>query len=104
MHSILDKDMIEMEIVPFIPKTKRCFTPNVSISEIVSAILPKLKTGAQWNQLTLKATFQGCPSFGNRSTTITGSGASREHGYHSGRAFPERRCRNRFKGLPKIVR
>ena len=59
MYSVLDKDMIEMEIVPFIPKTKRGFPPTVPVAEIVNAILYKLKTGVQWNQLPVKALFSG---------------------------------------------
>ena len=57
MYSVLDKDMIEMEIVPFIPKTKRGFAPTVPMVEIVNAILYKLKTGVQWNLLPVKALF-----------------------------------------------
>ncbi len=61
MYSVLDKDMIEMEIVPFIPKTKRGFAPTVPLAEIVNAILYKLKTGVQWNQLPVKALFENIP-------------------------------------------
>ena len=57
MYSVLDKDMIEMEIVPFIPRTKRGFPPTVPLTEIVNAILYKLKTGVQWNQLPVNALF-----------------------------------------------
>jgi transposase len=49
--------MIEMEILPFIPKTKRGFAPTVGVAEIVNAILYKLKTGVQWNRLPVKALF-----------------------------------------------
>ncbi len=59
MYSVLDKDMIEMEIVPFIPRTKRGFPPTVPVAEIVNAILYKLKTGVQWNRLPVKALFSG---------------------------------------------
>ncbi|MEC3964803.1 IS5 family transposase [Flagellimonas halotolerans] len=59
MYSVLDKDMIEMEIVPFIPRTKRGFPPTVPLGEIVNAILYKLKTGVQWNQLPVRALFSG---------------------------------------------
>lgn len=38
MCSVLDNDMIEMEIVPFIPKTKRGFVPTVPLCEMVNAI------------------------------------------------------------------
>jgi len=41
MYLVLDKDTIEMEIVPYIPKNKRGFPPSVSIVEIVNAILYK---------------------------------------------------------------
>jgi len=51
MYSVLDKDTIEMEIVPHIPLPKRGFPPRVPIVEIVNAILYKLKTGVQWHQL-----------------------------------------------------
>jgi transposase len=51
--------MIEMEIMPFIPKTKRGFAPTVPLCEIVNAILYKLKTGVQWHQLPVKAFFSG---------------------------------------------
>ena len=58
MYTVLDKDTIEMEIVPFIPKTKRGFPPTVPLVEIVNAILYKLKTGVQWHQLPVKAFFE----------------------------------------------
>ena len=59
MYTVLDKDTIEMEIVPLIPKTERGFPPTVPLVEIVNAILYKLKTGMQWNQLPVKALFEG---------------------------------------------
>ena len=58
MYTVLDKDIIEMEIVPFIPKTKRGFPPTVPLVELINAILYKLKTGVQWNQLPVKALFE----------------------------------------------
>tara|TARA_B110000014_G_C19965665_1_gene499835 strand:+ start:39 stop:875 length:837 start_codon:yes stop_codon:yes gene_type:complete len=61
MYTILDKDTIEMEIVPLIPKTKRGFPPTVPLVEIINAILYKLKTGVQWHQLPVKALFDGQP-------------------------------------------
>lgn len=57
MYIVLDKDTIEMEIVPYIPKTKRGFAPGVPLSEIINAILYKLKTGVQWRYLPVKALF-----------------------------------------------
>jgi transposase len=61
MYTVLDKDTIEMEIVPLIPKTKRGFPPTVPLVEIINAILYKLKTGVQWHQLPVKALFDGQP-------------------------------------------
>jgi len=37
--------MIELEIVPCLPETKRGFKPRVPLYEIVNAILYKLRTG-----------------------------------------------------------
>lgn len=48
MYQVLSKDMIELEIIPYLPKTKRGFKPKVPLYEIVNAILYKLKTGVQW--------------------------------------------------------
>lgn len=59
MCSVLYKDMIEMQIVPFIPKTKRGFAPTAPLCEIVNPILHKLKTGVQWQQLPVRAFFSG---------------------------------------------
>ena len=58
MYSVLDKDMIEMEIVPFILKTKRSSASTAPLVEIVNAILYKFKTGVQWNQLPVKSFFE----------------------------------------------
>jgi len=58
MYTVLDKDTIEMEIVAYLPKTKRGFSPTVPLVEIVNAILYKLKTGVQWRQLPVKALFE----------------------------------------------
>jgi transposase len=54
MYTVLDKDTIEMEIIPHIPLPKRGFPPTVPLVEIVNAILYKLKTGVQWHQLPTK--------------------------------------------------
>lgn len=57
MYTVLDKDMIETEIIPFIPLGKRGFPPTAPLVEIVNSILYKLKTGVQWHQLPVKALF-----------------------------------------------
>lgn len=64
MYSVLDKDMIGKEIVPFIPLGKRGFAPTAPLADIVNAILYKLNTSVQWNQLPVNALFsQVCLSW-----------------------------------------
>lgn len=58
MYTVLYKDMIELEIVPYLPTRKRGFSPVVPLVEIVNAILYKLKTGVQWRQLPVNALFE----------------------------------------------
>ena len=60
MYTVLDKDTIEMEIIPHIPLPKRGF-PTVPLVEIVNAILYKLKTGVQWHQLPTQIFFKEKP-------------------------------------------
>ena len=57
MYKVLDKDTIEMEIVPHIPLSKREFAPTAPWYEIVNAILYKLKTGVQWEYLPTTSLF-----------------------------------------------
>jgi len=57
MYFVLDKDMIETEIVPYLPGQSRGFPPTVPIVEIVNAILYKLKTGVHWCLLPVGALF-----------------------------------------------
>lgn len=58
MYTVLDKDMIELEMVPYLPIRKRGFSPTVPLVVIVNAILYKLKTCVQWRQLPVKALFE----------------------------------------------
>ncbi|WP_345008190.1 transposase, partial [Snuella lapsa] len=58
MYQVLSKDMIELEIVPYLPETKRGFKPKVPLCEIVNAILYKLKTGIQWEFLPVESLFE----------------------------------------------
>jgi transposase len=58
MYKVLDKDMIEKEIVPYIPGTSRGFPPTVPLHEIVNAILFKLKTGIRWAHLPVSPLFE----------------------------------------------
>ena len=57
MYSVLDKDIIKSEIVPYLPLAKRGFQATVPLEEIVNAVLYKLKTGVQWHQLPVKSLF-----------------------------------------------
>lgn len=57
MYQVLSKDMIELAIVPHLPKPKRGFTSKAPLYEIVNAILYKLKTGVQWAYLPVESIF-----------------------------------------------
>lgn len=57
MYSVLDKDIIEMEIIPYLPVTKRGFKTTAPLCEIVNSILYKLKTGVQWHLLPVESLF-----------------------------------------------
>ena len=57
MYKVLDKDIIEMEIVPHIPLPKRGFPPTAPLCEILNAILYKMKSGVQWDLLPVSALF-----------------------------------------------
>ncbi|OEJ98514.1 hypothetical protein A8C32_04690 [Flavivirga aquatica] len=57
MYQVLDKDMIELEIVTYLTETKRGFKPKTLLCKIVNAILYKLKTGVQWCYLPIETLF-----------------------------------------------
>ena len=59
MYSVLDKDIIKSEIVPYLPLAKRGFQVTVPLEEVINGIFYKLKTGVQWHQLPVKALFDG---------------------------------------------
>lgn len=61
MYTVLDKNAINVEIVPYLSLSERGFPPTVPLVEIVNAILYKLKTGVQWRQLPVKGFFSGKP-------------------------------------------
>jgi len=50
-YAKITKNQIESQILPFIPKNKRGFSPRVDMSEVVQCIIYKLKTGVQWQNL-----------------------------------------------------
>jgi transposase len=57
MYQILDKDIINMEILPYLSVAKRGYTIRSQLVEIVNAILYKLKTGIQWAYLPVRSLF-----------------------------------------------
>jgi len=57
MYQVLDKDMINLEIIPHLSIAKRGFKTKSCLIEIVNAILYKLKTGCQWAFLPVKSLF-----------------------------------------------
>ena len=57
MYSVLHKDIIKSEIVPYLPLAKRGFQATVPLEEIVNAVFYKLKISVQWHQLPLKSLF-----------------------------------------------
>jgi len=57
MYQVLDKDTINSEIIPYLPKAKRGFNTKSNMVEIVNCILYKLKTGCQWHMLPVKSLF-----------------------------------------------
>lgn len=59
MYQVLDKDTIEMEIIPYLPKNGRGPASRAATVEIVNCILYKLKTGMQWHLLPVEALFTG---------------------------------------------
>ena len=45
MYKILDKDIIENEILPYLSMAKRGFETKSCLVEVINSILYKLKTG-----------------------------------------------------------
>ena len=50
-YSVLDKDIIKKENMPYLSVAKREYVSQGSLIEVVNAILHKLKSGCQWHQL-----------------------------------------------------
>lgn len=50
-YTVLDKDTIKNEIMPYLSVAKRGYSSKFSLIEVVNAILHKLKSGCQWHQL-----------------------------------------------------
>lgn len=80
MCKVLDKDMIENEMVAYIPGTTRGFPPKVPLYEIVNVFLYKLKTRDQWDRLPVKALFERGLLVGSPFTTTFRNGAGQGSG------------------------
>ena len=61
MYLVLDKDIIEREIIPHIPIESKGSSPRVPLVEIINSILYKLKTGVQWEYLPVESLFSERP-------------------------------------------
>lgn len=59
MYKVLDKDIIENEILPHLSMAKRGFRTKSCLVEVVNSILYKLKTGIQWHMLPVGSLFTG---------------------------------------------
>lgn len=57
MYYVLDKDIINMEIIPHLSIAKRGYCTKSHLVEIVNVILYKLKTGIQWEYLPVSSLF-----------------------------------------------
>jgi transposase len=57
MYQILDKDIIEKDILPHLSVAKRGFKTKSCLIEVVNSILYKLKTGIQWYLLPVSSLF-----------------------------------------------
>jgi transposase len=58
MYKVLDEDTIQKEILPCLRKSKRGFETKSNLTEVINAILYKLKTGCQWRLLPVKSLFE----------------------------------------------
>ena len=54
---VLNKSTIEKWIVPYLSVGKRGAQPKVALSDIMAAILHRLKTGVQWRFLPINQFF-----------------------------------------------
>ena len=57
MYKVLDKDIIEKEILPHLSTAKRGFKTKSCLAEVINSILYKLKTGVQWYLLPVDSLF-----------------------------------------------
>lgn len=57
MYQVLNKDIIESEILPHLSTAKRGFKTKSCLIEVINSILYKLKTGIQWHMLPVKCLF-----------------------------------------------
>ena len=59
--AVLDKDTIKNRIRPYLSVAKRGFTSKYDLTDVVNAILYKLKSGCQWRMLPMGHLFTGEP-------------------------------------------
>jgi len=57
MYQVLDKDTINLEIMPYLSVAKRGFKTKSCLIEVINSILYKLKTGCQWEFLPVQSLF-----------------------------------------------
>ena len=57
MYKVLDKDIIENEILPCLSTAKRGFKTRSCLIEVINSIFYKLKTGIQWHMLPVNSLF-----------------------------------------------
>lgn len=57
MYQVLDKDIINSEIIPYLSTAERGYSTKSNMTEIVNSILYKLKTGCQWHMLPVSSLF-----------------------------------------------
>lgn len=57
MYKVLDKDIIENEILPYLSTAKRGFETKSCLVEVINCILYKFKTGIQWYMLPVESLF-----------------------------------------------
>ena len=60
-YTVLDKDTINSEIMPYLSIAKRGFSSKFDLVEIVNAIFYKLKSGCQWRLLPIGHLFSSGP-------------------------------------------
>lgn len=58
MYKVLCEDTIKKDILPHLSKAKRGFETKSNLTEVINAVLYKLKSGCQWRMLPVKSLFE----------------------------------------------